>query len=51
MTSDELRHYLEEDIDYEVNKLKEENKRCKPYYIEIINKLKERLCGPLMIDL
>lgn len=38
--SDELRYYLEEDILYEVTKLKEENKRCRPYYIEIIHKLK-----------
>ena len=51
MKSEELRYYLEEDIQLEVEAIKEENRQYKSYFIELINKLKEKLTTPLNIIL
>ena len=51
MKSEELRHYLEEDIRLESEAIKEENRQYKSYFIDLINKLKEKLTTPLSITL
>jgi len=40
MKSEELRHYLEEDIKIEVEAIKDYNNRYKQHFDDLINKLK-----------
>lgn len=51
MRSEELRHYLEEDINMEVQIIKDYNRKYKEHFDDLINKLKEKLSIPLDITL
>jgi hypothetical protein len=38
--SDELRYYLEQDIQFEVNKIKDENNRYRECFVEVLNRIR-----------
>jgi hypothetical protein len=49
--SEELRYYLEQDIEYEVTKIKEENNRYRECFVEVLNRIREKLTNTLNIQL
>ena len=49
--SEELRYYLEEDIRYEVNKIKEQNEQLRPFYNEVLDQVIEHLTKVLDIKM
>ena len=49
--SEELRYYLEEDIQYEVNKIKEQNEQLRPFYNEVLDRVIEHLTKVLDIKM